>query len=125
MAVTSPGAPKTVICFTDQSADETLGPWVDVRGYAYVAFYCSSKNTTSSGVITFEEASPVVAADNAPVFGASSGNYSAITTLNASTFTGGAQVGVHLAEAAYAFVRPRISTAIGGGGSVTVVLVAY
>jgi len=127
MAGTFPQGPLSVSCFTDQSADETLGPWIDVRGRSYLVFYCSSTLTTSSGVVTFEEAAPVFSSTtiDPPVFGATTGAYSAITTVNASTFTGGAQVAIHAPVGAYCFVRARISTVIGGGGTVSVGLVAY
>lgn len=124
---TSPGGVISEQQFTDQTADETLGPWVDVRGKANAVFYCTSSGTTSSGVITFEEAAPknLSRSKNEGVFGADTGKYSSITTKNASDFTGDAQVAVHLTVAAYCFVRARISTVIGGGGSVSVGLVAY
>lgn len=123
---TCPGANLSVQCFTDQSADETLGPWIDVRGKAYLVFYCTSTGTTSGGVVSFEEAAPANFTTNSPpVFGAATGSYSSITTKNASDFSGGAQVAVHVSVAAYCFVRARISTAISGGGTVSVGLVAY
>lgn len=129
MAGMNAGSPLCVQCLTAQSADETLGPWIDVRGKTSLTFYCTSTGTTSSGVVSFEEAAPSATFSNqstvTDVFGASTGNYSVITTVNASTFTGGAQVAVHPARAAYCFVRARISTAIGGGGTVSVGLVAY
>lgn len=103
--------------------DETLGPWIDVRGCANVVMYLQSSGTTSSGVISFEEQMP--ATTNGQTFGASTGNYSVISTANAADFTGGAQKAYHLPVAAYAFVRMRISTVIGGGGSVSGTVVAY
>lgn len=123
----SPGGVLSAQCFTSQSADETLGPWIDVRGKAYLVFYCTSAGTTSSGVVSFEEAAPKDFSASAPPppFGGDTGKFSVITTKNASDFTGDAQVAVHLTAAAYCFVRARISTAIGGGGDVSVGLVAY
>jgi hypothetical protein len=105
------------------SADETLGPWVDVRGLPNVTAYLQSSGTTSSGVVSFEEMAPATVGGQP--FGASTGNYSVISTANASDFTGGAQKAYHLPEAAYTFVRMRISTAIGGGGSISGTWVAY
>lgn len=126
---TSPGGPISQQCFYRQSADETLGPWIDVRGCAHVCFYCTSNGTTSSGVISLEHAAPenmgASGLNPPPVFGASTGNYSVVTTQNASGFTGGAQIAVHLPPAAYFFVRARISTVIGGGGTVSVGCEAY
>lgn len=125
MASTSPGVPKTVLCFENQTADETLAQWVDVRGLPNVTFYLTGSNATiSSGVITFEEAAPLKI--DGPVYGTSTGEYSVIATQNADTLTDGVQLAVHLpSDRAYYFVRPRISTAIGGGGNVTALLVAY
>lgn len=111
-----------VTCFLNQSDDETLGPWIPVSGYANVAFYISGSGTTSSGVISIEEAAPLF--PSGPVFGAATGGYSVITTVNASDVTGGLQKAVHIGPTAAAFVRSRISTAIGGGGTVTAVMVA-
>lgn len=126
---TSPGGPLSVQLLTAAVDDETLSPWVDLRGKVSPVFYCTSTGTTSSGVISFEEAAPSTnlqpTSSINEVFGASTGGYSVITTVNASTFTGGAQVAIHPARAAYCFVRARVSTAIGGGGSVNVGLVAY
>lgn len=126
---TSPGSPLSVQLLTAVSDDESLSPWMDVRGYPSLVFYCTSTGTTSSGVISFEEAAPSASlgplSHVTDVFGATTGNYSVITTANASSFTGGAQLAVHPARAAYCFVRARVSTAIGGGGTISVGLVAY
>lgn len=129
MAYTSPGSPLSRQCFTDKSADETLGPWIDVRGYPNVVFYLTSTGTTSGGVISFEESAPkdisVANATPPPTYGAATGNYSLITTKNASDFSGDAQVAIHLnADRAYCFVRARISSAITGGGTVSANCVA-
>ena len=124
---TSPGGPISSQQFTDQSADETLGPWIDVRGYAHVVFYITGSGTISSGVLTFEEAAPKnLSASGAVVVGETTGAYSAVTTYSASGVTGGAQASVHLPVAAYCFVRARISTVLGGSSPlVSVGLVAY
>lgn len=125
---TSSGGPLTAQCLTDASTDETLGKWIDVRGYAHLVFYCTSTGTgvTSSGVISLEEAGPIDASVNPNLpFPGDTGKFSVITTKNASDFTGLAQVAVHPTVSAYCFVRARVSTAIGGGGTVSVSLVAY
>ena len=123
---TSPGGPISQQCFTRQSADETLGPWIDVRGKQDVTFYLTSNGTTSSGVVSIEESAPEdMSIVPAQPFGASTGNYSVVTTKNASDFTGGAQVAIHLPVSAYFYVRARISTAIGGGGTVSAGCQAY
>lgn len=127
---TSPGTPISQQCFTDKSADETLGPWIDVRGKANVTFYVTGNGTTSSGVISYEEAAPKDMGVNGgvnppPVFGATTGGYSLISTSNASDVTGGLQQAVHLPVKSYFYVRARISTAIGGGGTISVGCVGY
>ncbi|HEX7936766.1 MAG TPA: hypothetical protein VF573_27345 [Paraburkholderia sp.] len=101
----------------DAITDETLGQRVDCSGRPNIVIYAKGTDTTSSGVITIEECdyNPAVEQDY-------TGTWSSIATVNASDVTGGAQKAVHLALGAYGFVRARISTAIGGGGSVSVVL---
>ncbi len=118
---TSPGGPKFVVCFTGQSDDETLGPWIDARGYANVTFYTTGIGTTSSGVITFEECDSLTATQPSQPYNAGTGKFSVVDTRNAVDVNGGAQVADHFPpNAAYGFVRGRISTAVGGGGTVTV-----
>lgn len=124
---TSPGGTIRQQQFTAVSADETYGQWVDVSGCAYVVFYLTGAGTLSSGVITFEEAAPVDISVF-PVVPSISQDVSAcssITTTNASTVSAGLQVAVHMPAAAYCYVRARISTAIGGGGTISCGLVAY
>ncbi len=119
----TPYGPKRVICFTDATADETLGPWIPVRGAENASVYLSGSGTTSSGVVTIETTTQITADPNAPVFGVTTGGYPAITTVNASAVTGGLQTFVALPpKVAYGFIRARISTVIGGGGSVTCVI---
>ena len=125
MSVTSGGAPKLVVCLSNQTADETLGPWIDVQGYTNHTFYVTGVGTVSSGVVSFEEASPIIDAMNAPVVGEATGGYSVIQTCTAADVTGGAQKAYHSPpNATYHSIRARISTAIGGGGNVSVTLVA-
>lgn len=123
----SPGGPIVAEALpAGSSADETLGPWINVLGCTNVSFYPVSVGTTSSGVITYEECGPrdVTTLPLAPI-GLDTGKYSAITTQNASAFTGTAQQAVHITNASFLFVRARISTAIGGGGTIGIVCVAY
>lgn len=127
---TNPGAPQSVQCLTNVTADETLGPWIDVRGDAHLVFYVTgSADTISSGVISFEEAAPAARLSSqsttSDVVGEATGSYSVIETATAADVTGGAQKAYHITPGAYCFVRARISTAIGGGGNVSVGLVAY
>jgi hypothetical protein len=107
------------------TADETISNWVDVRGKTHLVFYLSSSGTTSGGAISLEEMLPVGAPGGQVPGLPFSGTNSLITTaINASTFTGGAQVAHHATVGAYGWVRARVSTAITGGGSVSVGLVA-
>jgi len=107
------------------SDDETTSQAVDCRGRTQIVVYLSSSGTTSSGVITIEESMPVGQPGGfVPGLAPYSGTWSTITTVNASSFTGGVMTAVHLSQAAYAFVRVRVSTAIGGGGTISAGLVA-
>ena len=126
--ISTPGTTISQQCLTDAIDDETVGPWVDVRGRANIVFYQSSTGTTSGGVITFEEAAPkncAVDATTNGVFGAATGDYASITTSNASDTSAAKQKSVHLDAKGYCFVRARVSTAIIGGGSVSVCCIAY
>ena len=125
---TTPGGTIRQQQFPASTADETYGTWVNVSGCAYVVFYITGVGTTSSGVITFEECAPVDLSIDPPVIPSGPqdiAGYAPITTYNASNVTAGLQGAVHLPAAAYCFVRARISTVIGGGGTISVGLVAY
>lgn len=96
-----------------QSADETVGQ-VDCMGAVVnLRFDVIGTGTTSSGVIHLE---------CAPTMGYT-GTWSPITTVNASDVTGGAVKSV-FATGCFNAVRARISTVIGGGGTVTVMVAA-
>jgi len=104
-----------------QTVDETTSEPVLCLGYKEIAIYVTGAGTTSSGVITIETAdyNPTRAA--AELY---AGTWSAVTTVNASDVSGGAQKHVPLTDSAYMWIRTRISTAIGGGGTISTVLVA-
>ena len=72
--------------------------------------------TLSTGVVTIEEATWL------PTQMPYSGTWSVITTVTASTLTGGAQTVLHLAPTALTNIRVRVSTDITGGGGVSAVL---
>lgn len=114
MAVTSVQAPKHVVLLTTQTVDETTSDAVHCEGFPNIVVYLKSTGVTSSGVVTIEEADDENYA----------GTWSEITTVNASDVTGGAEVAVHLEVGAYGWVRVRISTVIGGGGSISAYLKA-
>lgn len=108
----------------DAIDDETTSKWVDVRGRTAIAFYVSSTGTTSSGVITLEETNYVADPNDNKEVQLYDGTAGTIATVNASTVSGGAMSSVKAPIGAYAFVRARISTVIGGTGSISVGLVA-
>lgn len=118
--------PKRIVCIEAKSADETIGVATPAPGYGLQTYVLQSNGVTSSGVITFEEASwgPNLAGAPAQDYG---GTWSVIATVNASdvdttSATGSAQKFIHIAATAGAHTRPRISTVIGGGGTVSVFL---
>lgn len=122
MSFTSAGAPKSVLCFSAQTADETLGGWIDARGYSNITGYVYGSGTITSGVISFEEASAINTTSPPPA-SLTTGSYSVVTTCTASDVSGDVQKAYHFPpNAAYGWVRPRISTAIGGGGNTTVTM---
>jgi len=90
----------------------------DASSYQALTFYLSSVGTTSGGVVSIEEA------DWNPSGGSPyTGTWSVITTVNASSFTGGVQLAYHVSSpTAFAFVRARVSSTITGGGTISVVL---
>lgn len=111
-------APLRVKLITSATVDETTSKWIDVSAYPHITFYLKGVGTISSGVLTIEEADFDPLTEREPGLTGST-----ITTINAADVTGGAQKGYHCpAPSAYAFVRARISTAIGGGGDLSVVL---
>lgn len=82
---------------------------------ARVTVALQSTGTTSGGAVSIEEAyfdPAVLAGQNY------TGTWSVIQSVSASTFTGGAQVIVHVTGSVWA-IRARISSAITGGGTVS------
>lgn len=101
------------------TADESQGIVVDLSAYQNIVGWLTGTGTITSGVVTIEEADYP---GQGPFYG---GTWSTITTLTAANVTGGATQAYHFpTPAAYKFVRIRISTAIGGGGSIGLVLTA-
>lgn len=89
------------------------GTAVDVSKAYAVTIYCQSSGTTSAGVITIEEADD-------PAY---AGTWSSLTTITASTISGGAAAAIHL-NGVYIAVRARISSTITGGGTMSCDLLA-
>lgn len=115
--ISTPGAPLTVTVLSAVSADETFSRPIDVRGYTHVAVYTIANGTVSSGQVTMQEAC-IDPNTDLPY----SGTWDDVGSgIDPST---GTVVASHLTVAAYSHLRARVNTAIGGGGTVTVVLVA-
>lgn len=90
---------------------------IDARAQNQLSFYFRSIGTTSGGTILIEEA------DWSDLEMPYSGTWSLISSITASSFTAGAQLAYHTtAPAAFGFTRVRISSAITGGGTITVAL---
>ena len=75
--------------------------------------FIKGTGTITSGVITIEEA------DTEDY----SGTWSSIQAVNGTDVTAGAIKAIHLVQGIYRALRARISTNIGGGGSVEVIYV--
>ena len=102
-----------------QITDETTSVPFDCTGYTHLVAYIISNGTTSSGAVTYEEAT------YDPTVPGGVGGYGGTWAIIGSAVNPAAAdavVATHFAAGAYHWVRARISTAIGGGGSVTVVL---
>lgn len=113
--------PLRVTLIQSKADDETTSLPIDVRGYTHIAFYLIGYGTTSGGTITYEES--VDDPETEQVYG---GTWSIIGSANnASDVSTGKQKATHLTVGAYSRVRARISDAITGGGTISVVLVAY
>lgn len=109
-----------VVSLTDATDDGAIGMPIDCTGRPYVTVYVAGTGTISGGVVTIEESD----SDPNTTPGGYTGTWSAVTTVNGTDATGGAQKAAHLTVSAYHFVRVRLTDAITGGGSVTVVLIA-
>jgi len=106
-------SPGPQVLLNAQTVQDTAGV-LFIGGLAErVTIVLQSTGTTSTGVITLEEAYYPV--PETPY----GGTWSTLTTVNASTFSGGKQVVIHIVNYSIWSLRVRISTVIGGGGSVT------
>lgn len=110
-------AVKRVVMLSAQSTDETFSAPINVEGYTHIAVYVIANGTVSSGQVTINEAT--IDPDTDQPY---AGTWVAVGSgVNPAT---GTIVVAHLTVAAYSLLQARINTAIGGGGTVTVVLVA-
>lgn len=103
--------------FTGVTVDETASAWFFPDQHMASAIVVIGNGTTSSGVLTYEEAYW-----NPRTQMPYSGTPSAIITVNASDVTGNAQKVIHVAPNALFAQRVRITTVIGGGGGISAVL---
>ena len=109
-----------IVLLKQKIDDETTSLPVDVRGLKAIALYLMGHGTTSGGTITYEESTDDPTTSDT-IYG---GTWSIIGSANnASDVTAGKQKATHLTVGAYHRVRARISDAITGGGSISVVLV--
>ncbi len=106
--------PIFITALETASADETLGVQVDMSRFGSGVFYIVPAGTVTSGVVSIEESA----------IANYTGTWSLVTA--SGTVATDAQQALHLNVAAnsYKYVRARISTAIGGGGTVKVYLQA-
>ena len=109
-------APVSETLFTGISADEATHLPVNCAGRSLVAITLESSGTTSGGNVTIEQARM---ADRRFPY---SGTWSSILVVAASTFSGGAQKVVSIANLPGTFVRVRVSDAITGGGTISAYL---
>jgi len=94
-------------------ADETLGRPINALGYTYHTFYIVGTGTVSTGILTIEEAPSVDFTGTWSVIGTP-------TDFSTTSVGSGATAAVHVAAGNYAALRARISTVIGGTGTITV-----
>lgn len=88
---------------------------IKVHGREIVTIYFQSNGTTSGGTLVIEEAS---FPDTGPTY---AGTWSTVgSTINASSFSGTAQIAYHISPNSFDYIRVRIATDITGGGTVTV-----
>lgn len=112
-------APFRVVLLTQQTDDEQASLPMNVQGYTHLTFYLIGYGTTSGGTVTYEEST-----DDPDTDQPYGGTWSIIGSANnASDVNSGKQKATHLTVSAYSRVRARISDAITGGGSISVVLV--
>ena len=98
--------------------DETPSIPLNVQGYRDIAVYLKGTGTINAGVVVVEEA------DYNPKTEPIPSAWATLYSFDADDTTGGATVSTHLPTAAYSFIRLRVTTAIGGGGSVEAAVVA-
>jgi hypothetical protein len=106
MAVFSPTPTTTLLSAVTSGTSQ----WVDVSQVQRISVTFTSAGTTSGGTLLIEETDDP----------SSTATASQMTSVAASTFSGTAKATYHLVNAASQWMRVRISSAITGGGTVTV-----
>lgn len=106
---------RTISMPAGTTANATTGLSVDLQGASALTFYVVGTGTISGGTLVLEEAATYDY----------TGTWSQITTITLSTISGGATVAYHAqTPAAWIAVRPRLSAAVTGGGSIQVIIAA-
>ncbi len=111
-----PRAPKRIVALSAKADDETFSQQIDVTGYTHIVAYMIANGTVTSGAVTFLEG--CIDPDTDQPY---SGTWVTIGSAVTAPTTGIATA-THFTVGAYSHLQVRISTAIGGGGSVTVIL---
>ncbi len=113
-------SPVQVLSLSAQSVDETTGAAVNAGEWGMVAVAVQGNGTVTSGVVTIEEAVyGMVGTTQVPFY---TGTWSTITTVDVSSLSN-VQTVIHLAKSAFSHIRTRISTVIGGGGTITTFII--
>lgn len=112
-------APSRVLLLGVENADGTVtgvtvgtSQPINREADGILSIILRSVGTTSGGTVLIEEA------DWGPLEQPYAGTWSLMATIAASSFTGGAEVVVHVSDSAFGWIRVRISAAITGGGSI-------
>lgn len=110
MNITNTGTPPLILIDAKSADEYTSVPFQVLGAHKDVCVTYTSNGTTSSGNILIEES-------DVPSY---TGLWSQIDSQAAADFTGDAKLCAHVQLGAGLWVRARINTVIGGGGTVTV-----
>lgn len=110
-----PRGPKRIVALQAKIDDETFSQPIDVIGYTHIVAYIIANGVVSSGAVTYLEG--LIDPDTDQPF---AGTWATIGSAVTAPTTG-LMAATHFTVGAYSHIQARISTAIGGGGSVTVV----
>lgn len=115
-------APARLVSMTNIIDDETRGVPFNAAAYPYLTAWVSGTGTINAGKISFEEAdwNPQTETPYGGTWSVMANTYD----VTASSLSGGKMLSVRFPVGRYSFIRPFIETAIGGGGSVSVVFTA-